>query len=287
MVAFVAEVSGNHLGSLDRAIAIIDAARESGATHVKFQTYEPHQMCDPNVIVQSGPWSGRNLHGLYLESYTPKEWHKALFDRARKLNIVPFSSVFHVNDVDFLEKIGCEIFKISSFEILDLPLIRHAAATKKPLIISCGMATEKEIGEAVIAAAGSGCRDLTLLKCTSVYPAEVSDTNLKAMRHLYPSGWWWTCEGNWKYGLSDHTLGLGAAVASVVKGGVMIEKHLCLSRADGGPDSGFSSEPAEFAAMVKACHEAAAALGEVRYGPTESEMSSLPLRRKPGGKRGG
>jgi len=273
----VAEIGGSHNGSQARAIQLIDAAVRCGADAVKFQCFTPEQMADPGIIVQSGPWVGRELLQLYRETHTPKEWFPLLFAHARASYIVPFASVFHPDDVDFLEMIGCEMYKISSFEIL----IRHAAKTGKPLVISTGMATAPEIS---VASAwhqrefGSRPR-LTLLKCTSAYPALAGDANLATMRDMESFGA--------NIGISDHTIGIAIPVAATALGATMIEKHLTLSRSDGGPDAGFSSEPHEFAAMVRACREAAAALGEVRYGPTESEMSSLPLRRKPGGKRGG
>jgi N-acetylneuraminate synthase len=276
----VAELGASHNGSFDRAMALVEAAAKAGASSIKLQTYTPEQMCDPEIMIESGPWAGRNLLGLYKECHTPRSWHAPLFARAKELGMEAFSSVFHKDDVDFLETLGCPRYKISSFEILDIPLIRHAAATKKPLIISTGMATWEEISEAVIA---GGFFDLTLLKCTSAYPSSVEDANLLAGRAMVNA----CVNPPMKWGLSDHTLGLTVPVAATALGASMIEKHLTLSRSDGGPDAAFSSEPYEFSAMVKACREAAAAIGEVHYGPTPSEMSSLPLRRKPGGKRGG
>lgn len=279
MSIIVAEISGNHLGSQERAIKLIDAAVRCGADAVKFQCFTPEQMADTGVIIESGPWAGKELLALYKETHTPREWFPLLFAHARGLNITPFASVFHKEDVDFLETLECPRYKISSFEILDLPLIRYAASKGKPLVLSTGMASEEEIEAAWFSTSGS--YPVTVLKCTSGYPADASEANLLTMRA------WVHPRYSYDVGLSDHTIGLGVAVAAVALGASMIEKHLCLSRADGGPDAAFSSEPAEFAAMVVACREAAAAIGEVRYGPTESEMSSLPLRRKPGGKRGG
>lgn len=274
----VAEIGGNHLGSQERALKLIDAAVRCGADAVKFQCFTPEQMADPGVIVQSGPWTGRELLQLYRETHTPKAWFQNMFLHARALHIVPFASVFHVDDVDFLETIYCPMYKISSFEILDLDLIRHAANTLKPLVISTGMATEEEIDAAWSSTQGS--YPVTMLKCTSAYPAPSSDANLLTMRA------WTRPQYAYDVGVSDHTLGVGVAAAAVALGASMVEKHLTLSRSDGGPDAAFSSEPDEFSAMVKACREAHAALGEVRYGPTPSEMSSLPLRRLKGGKRG-
>jgi N-acetylneuraminate synthase len=275
----IAELSGNHLGSQERAIQLIDTAVRCGADAVKFQCFTPEQMADPGVVVQSGTWAGCELLQLYRETHTPKAWFPLLFAHARASHIVPFASVFHPDDVDFLETLGCEMYKISSFEILDLPLIRYTASKGKPLVLSTGMASEEEIEAAWYSTSGS--YPVTVMKCTSGYPADPAEANLLTMRA------WLRPQYAYDVGLSDHTLGLGVAVAAVALGATMIEKHLTFSRADGGQDAAFSSEPAEFAAMVTACREAAAALGEVRYGPTESEMSSLPLRRKPGGKRGG
>lgn len=273
----VAELSANHLGSLDRAMALVEAASKAGADAIKLQTFTPSQMADAGTILESGPWAGHDLLDLYRQAHTPREWHKPLFDRAIELGLIPFSSVFHPDDVDFLETLGCPMYKISSFELLDLDLIRHVAIIEKPLIISTGMGTEEEIECAVWAA---GARHLTLLKCTSSYPASLEDCNLVTIPVMYEL---FGCD----VGLSDHTLGSTAAVAATALGAVMIEKHLTLSRTDGGLDAGFSAEPEEFSAMVAACKEAAIALGEARFGPTAAEASSLPLRRKPGGKRGG
>lgn len=274
----VAEIGGNHLGSQTRALRLIDAACHADADAVKFQCFTPEQMADPGVIVQSGPWAGRELLQLYRETHTPRAWFPLMFAHARASHVMPFASVFHTDDVDFLETLDCEMYKISSFEIIDLNLIRHAARTKKPIILSAGMATEEEIERAWNATVDTA--HTIVLKCTSSYPADPAETNLLTMRS------WMRPQYAYDVGLSDHTLGLGVAVAAVALGAVMVEKHLTLSRADGGHDAAFSSEPAEFAAMVKACREAHAALGEVRYGPTPSEMSSLPLRRLKGGKRG-
>lgn len=273
----VAELGASHNGSFDRAMALVEAAAKAGADAIKTQCFDPLQMADPGVMIESGPWAGRELLDLYKETATPMDWHEPLFKRARELGMDGFASVFHVDDVDRMEAIDCPRYKISSFELLDLPLILHAAYTDKPLIISTGMGSYTEIRNAVKVARAGGCSDITLLKCSSSYPAPVEELNLTEMRSL---------PGD-KYGLSDHTLTLGAAAAAAALGASMIERHLTLSRADGGHDALFSTEPSEFKAMVQLCREAAAAIGEVRYGPTESEMSSLPLRRKPGGKRGG
>lgn len=274
-----AELGGNHLGLFQRAIELIDAAAESGADAVKFQAFTPEQMADHGVKIESGPWAGRDLLDLYRETHTPRTWFPSLFEHARRLGLTPFASVFHPDDVDFLETLGCPIFKISSFEITDLPLIRYAAKTGKRIIISTGMATRAEIFDAVIAAGGENRVPVlpTLLKCTSAYPSEPKDANLRAMAAMF-SG----CP----CGLSDHSLTTAIPVAAAVLGASVIEKHLTLSRDDGGPDAAFSLEPHEFRAMVQDVRDAVAALGEAKFGPTESEASSLPFRRKPGGKRG-
>lgn len=269
----IAELSANHLGSLQRALALIEAAQAAGADAVKFQTFTPEQMVEPDVVIQEGPWVGRNALDLYRQTCTPRHWQRIMFQYAADIGIVAFSSVFHPDDVDFLETLGCPMYKISSFEITDLALIKHAAATGKPLFISTGMASFEDIALAA-EAAGKG---VTLLKCTSAYPAKVEDANLATMVELKTFG---------RSGLSDHTLGLTVAGAATALGADAIEKHLTLTRADGGPDAGFSMEPHEFAEMVAHCRQVAASIGEVRYGPTDAERAHLSLRRKSGGKRG-
>lgn len=274
----VAELSANHLGSLERALALVEAAATAGASAVKIQTFTPEQMVEPLTLIESGLWRGRTALGLYREAHTPREWHEPLFTLARELGLEVFSSVFHPADVDFLEALGCLRYKISSFELTDHALIRHAATTGKHLVISTGMASLSEIQAAVDVTRGA--KSLTLLKCTSAYPAPVEDVNLLTMEHMRLH-----FECDW-VGLSDHTLGIGVAVAAAALGADMIEKHLTLRRADGGPDADFSMEPEEFAQMVTACRQAEAAIGTVRYGSTEQEASSLQLRRASGGKRG-
>ena len=276
----VAEMSANHLGSLSRALEIVDAAAHAGADGLKVQTFTPEQMAEPGVIVESGPWAGRELLDLYREAHTPRAWHAPIFHHARRLGLLPFSSVFHPEDVDFLEGLDCPIYKISSFELRDHDLIRHAALTRKPLIISMGMANETEKVLAVGAALTGKQGPVTLLHCVSAYPARAEDMDLATLdrlQQLFPF-----CD----VGLSDHTPGIGVAVAATALGATVIEKHLTLSRADGGPDAAFSMEPDEFRQLVTECRRAAAAIGEVRYGPTPSEAASVLLRRKPGGKRG-
>ena len=273
----VAELSANHLGSLGRACTLILAASQAGADAVKIQTFTPEQMADPDKVLEAGPWAGCNLVDLYRQAHYPREWHAVLFGYAREIGIEIFASVFHPDDVDFLETLDCPRYKIASFELTDLPLIRHAAATGKPIIISTGMGDFADIEDAVLAAQAAS--DITLLKCTSAYPAEPKDANLAAGAKL---------DGLWprvRWGRSDHTAGIGVAIAAATMGASMIEKHLTISRADGGPDACFSMEPAEFAQMVTECRRAAEAVGEVRYGPSDGERAHLSLRRAPGGKR--
>ncbi|MDD2700474.1 MAG: pseudaminic acid synthase [Sideroxydans sp.] len=274
----IAEMSGNHNQSLERALEIVEAAAKSGAHALKIQTYTPDTMTldlderefhisDPNSL-----WAGSSLYKLYGEAYTPWEWHKPIFDHARKLGIIPFSTPFDDTSVDFLETLDAPCYKIASFENTDLPLIRKVAATGKPMIISTGMATVAELDETVRAAREAGCRDLILLKCTSTYPATAENTNILTIPHLREL---FGCE----VGLSDHTMGVGVSVASVALGATVIEKHFTLSRADGGVDSSFSMEPAEMAQLVIESERAWQALGKVSYGPTEKEKKSLAFRR--------
>ena len=278
----VAELSANHLGSLDRARAIIDAAARAGADAVKLQTFTPEQMANPEAIVEAGPWAGCNLVDLYTKAHVPRAWHGVLFQRIRDHGMEAFSSVFHPDDVDFLESLDCPRYKIASFELTDYALIAHAARTGKPLIISTGMALRHEIEQAVLCAFQAGCRDLTVLRCVSAYPSSPKDANLRTMQHLAHT----VLAGlGIKVGLSDHSMGIGVAVAAAALGATMIEKHLTLARADGGPDAAFSMEPHEFAQMVVECRRAVEAVGGVRYGPSTAEEPHLRLRRAPGGKR--
>lgn len=275
----VAEMSANHQGDLARAHRIIDAAAGAGADAIKFQTFTPEQMVDPDKMIETGPWAGWKAIDLYRKAHTPRKWHRELFDHARDVGLTPFSSVFHPDDVDFLETLDCPIYKIASFELNDHTLIKRAGATGRHVIISTGMATREEIGRAAIAAYNGGCEHLTVLKCTSAYPADASEANLATLEDL------WQCVRS-NIGISDHTLGIGVAVAAVALGATVIEKHLTLHRLDGGPDAAFSMDPAQFAHLVTECRRAAAAIGTVHYGPTPGEAASLLLRRKPGGKRG-
>jgi pseudaminic acid synthase len=274
----VAEMSGNHNQSLERALQIVEAAAAAGAHALKLQTYTADTMTldlDEGLFHIGDPsnlWTGRTLYDVYREAHTPWEWHAPIFERCRALGMLGFSSPFDASAVDFLETLGVPCYKIASFENTDLPLIRKAAATGKPLIISTGMASVAEIGEAVAAARGAGCRDLVLLKCTSSYPASPENTNIRTIPDLRER---FGCLA----GLSDHTMGLGVAVASVALGAVLIEKHFTLRRADGGVDSAFSLEPAELASLVTETERAWQALGEVRYGPTAQEKTNALYRR--------
>jgi N-acetylneuraminate synthase len=274
----IAEMSGNHNQSLERALAIVEAAARTGAHALKIQTYTPDTMTidmderefhisDPNSL-----WTGKSLYKLYGEAYTPWEWHKPIFDRASELGIIPFSTPFDDTAVDFLESLDVPCYKIATFENTDLPLIRRVAATGKPLIISTGMATVAELDEAVCAAREAGCADLILLKCTSTYPATAENTNILTVPHLREL---FGCE----VGLSDHTMGIGVSVASIAVGATVIEKHFTLNRLDGGVDSKFSMEPTEMAQLVLETERAWQALGRVSYGPTASEKKSLQFRR--------
>lgn len=274
----IAEMSGNHNQSLDRALEIVEAAAKSGAHGLKIQTYTPDTMTldlDEREFHINDPeslWAGTSLYKLYEKAYTPWEWHKPIFDRARELGMIPFSTPFDDTAVDFLENLDVPCYKIASFENTDLPLIRRVAATGKPLIISTGMATVAELDESVCAAREAGCKDLILLKCTSTYPATAENTNILTIPHLREL---FGCE----VGLSDHTMGLGVSVASVALGASVIEKHFTLNRTDGGVDSAFSMEPAEMAQLVIETERAWQALGKISYGPTEKEKKSLVYRR--------
>lgn len=274
----IAEMSGNHNQSLDRALEIVAAAAHSGAHALKIQTYTPDTMTldlDEDEFFISDPkslWKGKSLYKLYAEAYTPWEWHAPIFERARALGMIAFSTPFDDTAVDFLEELEVPCYKIASFENTDLPLIRRVAATGKPMIISTGMASIAELDETVQAARAAGCRDLVLLKCTSTYPSTPENTNLRTIPHLREL---FDCE----VGLSDHTMGIGAAVASIALGATVVEKHFTLSRDDGGVDSTFSLEPAEMSALVIETQRAWEALGKVAYGATAAEEKSRVFRR--------
>jgi N-acetylneuraminate synthase len=274
----IAEMSGNHNQSLERAFAIVDAAAAAGAHAIKLQTYTADTLTiDSHVegftIDDEGSlWKGRNLYDLYKEAHTPWDWHAPIMERARAKGLIAFSSPFDETAVAFLATLDVPAYKIASFEIVHLPLIRAAATTGKPLIISTGMATVAEIDDAVATARQAGCRDLVLLKCTSTYPAAAENTNLATIADLRAR---YGCE----VGLSDHTMGIGVAAAAVAMGATVIEKHFTLARADGGVDSAFSLEPPELTALVTETARAADAMGDVHYGPTEAERKSLVFRR--------
>jgi pseudaminic acid synthase len=274
----IAELSGNHNQSLGRALALVEAAYKAGAHAVKIQTYTADTMTlnlsagEFSVNDPQSLWTGRTLYDLYQEAYTPWEWHKQIFDRCRELGMIGFSTPFDDTAVDFLESLNVPLYKIASFENTDLPLIRRVAATRKPMIISTGMATAAELDVTVRAARAAGCSDLVLLKCTSTYPASPENTNISTIPHMREL---FDCQ----IGLSDHTMGIGVAVAAVALGATVIEKHFTLSRADGGVDSAFSLEPAEFTALVTESERARQALGRVSYGPTAAEEKSLKFRR--------
>jgi N-acetylneuraminate synthase len=273
----VAEISGNHNGSLPRALEIVRACADAGAGAVKIQTYTADTITlnvdTPAFRISEGHelWSGRRLYDLYEEAHTPWEWHEPIFELARDLGLLAFSTPFDETAVDFLESLDVPLYKIASLEIVDLPLIRQVASTGKPVIISVGTGTLAEVAEAVEAAKGAGCTDLTLLACTSSYPAQPDDANLlrmPAMAEIFGT----------KVGLSDHTMGLGVSVAAAALGASVIEKHVTLRRADGGVDSGFSLEPEELAALVQACDEATRSLGSADVWTTSAETESLRHR---------
>lgn len=274
----IAEMSGNHNHSLERAMEIVEAAAKTGAHALKIQTYTPDTMTldlderefhisDPNSL-----WTGTSLYKLYGQAYTPWEWHQPIFDRCRELGMIGFSTPFDDTAVDFLESLEVPCYKIASFENTDISLIRKVAATGKPMIISTGMASIAELDDTVRAAREAGCKDLILLKCTSTYPATAGNTNILTIPHMREL---FGCE----VGLSDHTMGVGVSVASVALGATVIEKHFTLNRADGGVDSTFSMEPAEMAQLVVETERAWQALGQVSYGATEAEKKSLVFRR--------
>ena len=274
----IAEMSGNHNQSLGRALEIVEAAARTGAHAIKLQTYTADTMTldlkerEFFISDDRSPWKGQSLYDLYKIAHTPWDWHQPIFDCAKKHGLICFSTPFDETAVDFLEKLGAPIYKIASFENTDLPLIQRVAATGKPLIISTGMATQEELDESVDAARKAGCKDLTLLKCTSTYPATPENSNLLTIPYLrdrYGCG----------IGLSDHTLGIGVAISSVALGATVIEKHFTLKRSDGGVDAAFSLEPREMKLLVEETCRAWQALGRVFVSPTESEKSSITFRR--------
>lgn len=274
----IAEMSGNHNHSLERALDIVDAAAESGASAIKLQTYTPDTMTldsdlphfrisDPKSL-----WNGRKLYELYGDASTPWEWHDEIFKKARSLGLTPFSTPFDSTAVEFLESLNVGIYKIASFENTDLPLIAEVARTGKPMIISVGLATLGEIEEAVETARNNGCTEYALLKTTSAYPAEPKEANLATILKLREH---FSCT----VGISDHTLGIGVSVAAVALGATVIEKHITLDRNDGGVDSAFSTTPDEFESLVTESNRAFQSIGREFFGPTEREEKSLIFRR--------
>lgn len=274
----IAEVSGNHNGSLDRALEIVDAVAGTGAQAVKFQTYTPDTITvdadGPDFRVSDGHelWGGETLYSLYQRAHTPWEWHAPLFERAREHGLVPFSSPFDPTAVALLESLDAPAYKIASSELVDLPLIELCARTGKPLIISTGMGSVAEIGAAVDAARAAGCEQLVVLGCTAAYPADPAESDLRGLPVL-------AAATGAPVGLSDHTPGIGAPLAAVALGACAIEKHVTLSRSDGGVDSAFSLEPAELAALVVESERAWSALGRARVGRKPSETEGLRFRR--------
>jgi len=272
----IAELSANHNGSLQRALDTIDEAKRRGASAVKLQTYTADTMTidsdRPEFLIKGGPWNGYKLYDLYKWAETPFEWHKAMFEHARKIGITVFSTPFDETAVDLLQELDTPAYKIASFEVTDLPLIRYVAKTGKPMIMSTGMASEQEIKEAVATARDAGCKELVLLHCISSYPAPMDQANLAQVSEL---GQRFIAVP----GLSDHTLGTTASVAAVALGACLIEKHFTLSREDGGPDSGFSIEPSELERLCKDTRDAWAAVGKVGYTRQQAEEANRIFRR--------
>lgn len=273
----IAEISANHNGSLDSALELVRLAKDCGADAVKIQTYTANTMtldCDNEHFRISGGtlWDGMTLHKLYREAYTPWEWHEAIFAEARNIGIDCFSTPFDESAVDFLEQFNPPFHKIASFELVHDPLLRKIAATGRPVILSTGMATLREIAAAVEILRDNGCKDLSLLKCTSSYPAPPEEANLARIAHMAQT---FQCRA----GLSDHTLGIAVPIAAVALGASIIEKHLCRSRNEPGPDSAFSLEPAEFRSMVEAVRIAESAVGNITYERTSKESAGLLFRR--------
>ena len=274
----IAELSGNHNQDFSLAKAMIEAAAKTGVDAIKLQTYTADSMTldvrneEFMVSAQGSLWEGDNLYDLYAKASTPYEWHKPLFDYAKSLGLIAFSSPFDIAAVNFLEELEVPLYKIASFELTDLPLIAAVAKTGKPMIMSTGMATKTEIEEAVSLVRSIGDNDITLLKCTSTYPAKIEDSNLATLADLAKT---FDCQ----VGLSDHTQGFAAAVAATALGASVIEKHFVLDRSAGGVDAAFSMEPDELAQLVSTCRQAKAALGEVTYGGTKAEQDYRKYRR--------
>jgi pseudaminic acid synthase len=274
----IAEMSGNHNQSLDRALEIVDAVADAGAQALKLQTYTPDTITfngasEEFFIRDSGSlWADKNLYKLYTDAYTPWEWHKPIFERAKQRGMIAFSSPFDTTAVDFLESLDVPLYKIASFENTDHILLKRVAQTGKPVIMSTGVASVADLDESVKVLRANGCRDLVLLKCTSTYPATPESTNLHTIPHLRDLF-------NVPVGLSDHTMGIGAAIAAVALGAVVLEKHVTLRRADGGVDSAFSLEPDELKNLVIESERAFLAMGQVNYTLTAKEQNSLQFKR--------
>lgn len=274
----IAEMSGNHNQSLERALQLVDIAAEAGADAIKLQTYTAETMTlniqENEFVIQnnSSLWKGESLYNLYQKAYTPWEWHEEIFDYAESKGLVAFSSPFDETAVDFLEELNVPAYKIASFENIDIPLIRKVASTGKPIIVSTGMATVAEIDEAVRTIRAAGNEQIVLLKCTSTYPASPENSNVATIPHLRELF-------NVEVGLSDHTMGVGVATAAVALGATVIEKHFTTSRAEGGVDAAFSLEPHELKLLVEETERAWASIGQVTYGPTEAELPSIKRRR--------
>ncbi|WP_398501909.1 pseudaminic acid synthase [Variovorax sp.] len=272
----ICELSGNHNGSLDRALALVDAAADTGCDAIKLQTYTPDSLtidCDSaDFKIQGGLWDGRTLYDLYREAHTPYEWHEALFARARNRGVTIFSTPFDESAADFLDDLGAPAFKIASFEAVDLALIAHVARKKKPMIISTGLSNLGDIELAVNTARENGCEELVLLHCISSYPAPHDQSNLRTIPHLGAAF-------STPVGLSDHTHGTAVSVAAIALGASVIEKHFTIARADGGADSAFSLEPEEFRRLCEDCAVAWKALGRIGYDLKNAEKGNLVFRR--------
>lgn len=274
----IAEMSGNHNQSLERALEIVDAAAEAGAHAIKLQTYTADTMTIQashglfNIDDNDSLWKGNNLYDLYKIAYTPWEWHQPIFDRAKEKGLITFSTPFDTSAVDFLEELGVGVYKVASFENTDWPLLKRIAQTGKPVIMSTGLTNLSDIDESVRVLRDNGCEDLIILKCTSTYPASPENTNILSIPHM-------KAMFNCHVGLSDHTMGIGASIAAVAHGAPIVEKHFTLRRADGGVDSEFSIEPEELKTLVIESERAFLSLGKVKYGIQEREKNSLRFKR--------
>lgn len=272
----ICELSGNHNGSLERALELVDAAADTGCDAIKIQTYTPDTMTIdsdlPDFRISGGLWDGRTLYDLYREAHTPFEWHAALFARARERGVTMLSTPFDETAADLLESLDCPVYKIASFEVTDLPLIAYVARKRRPMIMSTGLADLGEIDRAVATARENGCDDLVLLHCISSYPAPTDQANIRTIPHLAKAF-------GVQVGLSDHTHGTATSVAAIALGATVIEKHFTLARADGGPDAAFSLEPDEFRQLTRDCRDAWRSLGSVSYRLKPAEKQNVVFRR--------